>query len=300
MRIVFMGSPGFAVPSLNALVEAGHDVIAAYSQPPRPAGRGKAERRTAVHERADELGIEVRTPKTLRTEEEQARFRALDADLAVVAAYGLILPKPILDAPKGGCVNVHASLLPRWRGAAPIQRAILAGDEISGVTIMQMEEGLDTGPMLHRLTLDIRGKNAGQVTEELADLGAQALLDWLEDPTEPEPQPIAGATYASKIDKAETRIDWRQPATQVERQVRAFNPVPGAWFEANGERIKVLEAAVGNEPPHEPGEVLDDRLNIACGQGYILPIKVQRAGRSPMSPGELLRGFPLPKGTILP
>jgi methionyl-tRNA formyltransferase len=300
MRIVFMGSPDFAVPSLNALVEAGHDVIAAYSQPPRPAGRGKAERRTAVHERADKLGIEVRTPKTLRTEEEQARFRALDADLAVVAAYGLILPKPILDAPKGGCVNVHASLLPRWRGAAPIQRAILAGDEISGVTIMQMEEGLDTGPMLHRLTLDIRGKNAGQVTEELADLGAQALLDWLEDPTEPEPQPIAGATYASKIDKAETRIDWRQPATQVERQVRAFNPVPGAWFEANGERIKVLEAAVGNEPPHEPGEVLDDRLNIACGQGYILPIKVQRAGRSPMSPGELLRGFPIPKGTILP
>jgi methionyl-tRNA formyltransferase len=300
MRIVFMGSPDFAVPSLNALVEAGHDVIAAYSQPPRPAGRGKAERRTAVHERADKVGIEVRTPKTLRTEEEQARFRALDADLAVVAAYGLILPKPILDAPKGGCVNVHASLLPRWRGAAPIQRAILAGDEISGVTIMQMEEGLDTGPMLHRLTLDIRGKNAGQVTEELADLGAQALLDWLEDPTEPEPQPIAGATYASKIDKAETRIDWRQPATQVERQVRAFNPVPGAWFEANGERIKVLEAAVGNEPPHEPGEVLDDRLNIACGQGYILPIKVQRAGRSPMSPGELLRGFPLPKGTILP
>jgi methionyl-tRNA formyltransferase len=300
MRIVFMGSPGFAVPSLNALVEAGHDVIAAYSQPPRPAGRGKAERRTAVHERADKVGIEVRTPKTLRTEEEQARFRALDADLAVVAAYGLILPKPILDAPKGGCVNVHASLLPRWRGAAPIQRAILAGDEISGVTIMQMEEGLDTGPMLHRLTLDIRGKNAGQVTEELADLGAQALLDWLEDPTEPEPQPIAGATYASKIDKAETRIDWRQPATQVERQVRAFNPVPGAWFEANGERIKVLEAAVGNQPPHEPGEVLDDRLNIACGQGYILPIKVQRAGRSPMSPGELLRGFPIPKGTILP
>ena len=300
MRIVFMGSPDFAVPSLNALVEAGHDVIAVYSQPPRPAGRGKGERRTAVHERADELGIEVRTPKTLRNEEEQARFRDLNADLAVVAGYGLILPKPILDAPKGGCINVHASLLPRWRGAAPIQRAILAGDEISGVTIMQMEEGLDTGPMLHRLTLDIRGKNAGQVTEELANLGAQALLDWLDRPTEPEPQPIAGATYASKIDKAEARIDWHQPAEQVERQVRAFNPVPGAWFEANGERIKLLEAAVGNEAPHKPGEVLDDRLNIACGQGYILPLKVQRAGRSPMSPGELLRGFPVPKGTILP
>lgn len=300
MRIVFMGSPDFAVPSLNALVEAGHDVVAVYSQPPRPAGRGKGERKTAVHERADELGIKVRTPRTLRNEEEQARFGALEPELAVVAAYGLILPKPILDAPKRGCINVHASLLPHWRGAAPIQRAILAGDEISGVTIMQMEEGLDTGPMLHRLTLDIRGKNASQVTEELAHLGAQALLDWLQHPTDPEPQPIAGATYASKIDKAEARIDWRQPAAEIERQVRAFNPVPGAWFEANGERIKLLEAAVGNEAPHQPGEVLDERLNIACGQGYILPIKVQRAGRSPMSPSELLRGFTIPAGTVLP
>lgn len=300
MRIVFMGSPDFAVPSLNALVEAGHDVIAVYSQPPRPAGRGKGERKTAVHERAEQLGIEVRTPRTLRNEEEQERFRALGADLAVVAAYGLILPKPILEAPRQGCINVHASLLPRWRGAAPIQRAIFAGDEISGVTIMQMEEGLDTGPMLHRFTLDIRGKNAGQVTEELADLGARALLDWMAHPTEAEPQPVAGATYASKVDKAEARIDWRQSAAQIERQVRAFNPVPGAWFEANGERIKLLEAAVGNESPHKPGEVLDDRLNVACGQGYILPLKVQRAGRSPMDPGELLRGFPIPKGTILP
>jgi methionyl-tRNA formyltransferase len=295
-----MGSPAFAVPSLNALVEAGHEIIAVYSQPPRPAGRGKDERKTAVHHRADQLGIEVRKPKSLRNEEEQARFRALDADLAVVAAYGLILPKPILEAPKTGAINVHASLLPRWRGAAPIQRAILAGDEVSGVTIMQMEEGLDTGPMLHRLTLDIRGKTAGQVTEDLANLGAQALLDWLEHPTPPEPQPIAGATYASKIDKSEARIDWRQPAAEIERQVRAFNPVPGAWFEANGERIKLLEAAVGNEAPHQPGEVLDDRLNIASGQGYILPLKVQRAGRSPMDPAELLRGFPIPKGTILP
>ena len=295
-----MGSPAFAVPSLNALVEAGHEIIAVYSQPPRPAGRGKDERKTAVHHRADQLGIEVRKPKSLRNEEEQARFRALDADLAVVAAYGLILPKSILEAPKAGAINVHASLLPRWRGAAPIQRAILAGDEVSGVTIMQMEEGLDTGPMLHRLTLDIRGKTAGQVTEDLANLGAQALLDWLEHPTPPEPQPIAGATYASKIDKSEARIDWRQPAAEIERQVRAFNPVPGAWFEANGERIKLLEAAVGNEAPHQPGEVLDDRLNIASGQGYILPLKVQRAGRSPMDPAELLRGFPIPKGTILP
>src|SRR3982751_1820394 len=212
MRIVFMGSPEFAVPSLNALIEAGHDVVAAYARPPRPAGRGKAERKTAVQERAEALGIEVRTPRTLRSEEEKERFRALDADLAVVAAYGLILPKTILEAPKAGCVNVHASLLPRWRGAAPIQRAILAGDEISGVTIMKMEEGLDTGPMLHRLTLDIRGKNAEQVTDELANLGARTLLEWLGNPTPPEPQPIAGATYASKIDKNEARIDWNQPA----------------------------------------------------------------------------------------
>src|SRR3954469_25956129 len=168
MRIIFMGSPEFAVPSLEALVEAGHDVIAAYARPPRPAGRGKADRKTAVHERAEELGIPVMTPRTLRDPEEQARFRVLDADLAVVAAYGLILPPPILEAPKGGCINVHASLLPRWRGAAPIQRAILTGDEVSGVTIMQMDEGLDTGPMLLKRELDIRGKNAGQVTEEMA------------------------------------------------------------------------------------------------------------------------------------
>src|SRR6476659_4777084 len=196
MRIVFMGSPDFAVPSLNALVEAGHDVVAAYCQPPRPAGRGKTERKTAVHERAEELGIEVRTPRTLRDADEQARFRALDADLAVVAAYGLILPKEILEAPKGGCINVHASLLPRWRGAAPIERAILAGDEISGATIMLMDEGLDTGPMLSRHTLDIRGKNAGQVTEELGNLGAYALMTWLGRPTTPEQQPEDGVTYA--------------------------------------------------------------------------------------------------------
>ena len=300
MRIVFMGSPDFAVPSLNALVDADNEVVAAYAQPPRPAGRGKAERKTAVHERAEQLGIEVRTPRTLRDEEEQARFRALDADIAVVAAYGLILPKAILEAPKAGCINVHASLLPRWRGAAPIQRAILAGDEISGVTIMQMEEGLDTGPMLHRLTLDIRQKNAGQVTEELAQLGAQALLDWLDHPTPPEPQPTAGAIYASKIDKTEARIDWSISAEQVERHVRAFNPVPGAWFEANGERIKLLEAAVGNDAVGSPGEVLDDCLNVACSDGYVRPLKVQRAGRGVMAPGELLRGFPITKGTILP
>jgi len=299
MRIVFMGSPDFAVPSLNALVEVGHEVLAAYCQPPRPAGRGKAHRKTAVHERAEQLGIEVRTPKTLRDEEEQGRFCELAADLAVVAAYGLILSKPVLEAPRLGCINVHASLLPRWRGAAPIQRAILAGDEISGVTIMQMDEGLDTGPMLHRLTLDIRGRTAGQVTEEMAYLGAQALLDWLGNPTPPEPQPIAGATYAAKLDKAEARIDWSRTADEIERQVRAFNPVPGAWFEANGERIKLLEAAVGYDASGKPGEVLDDCLNVATRHGDIRPLKMQRAGRASMTPGELLRGFPIPTGTIL-
>ena len=299
MRIVFMGSPEFAVPSLDALVEAGHEVIAVYAQPPRPAGRGKAERKTAVHERAEQLGIEVRTPRRLRDPEDQAQFEALDADLAVVAAYGLILPKPILDAPAAGCVNVHASLLPRWRGAAPIQRAILAGDEVTGVTIMKMDEGLDTGPMLLRESLDIRGKNAGQVTKELANLGARLLVAWLDDPTPSEPQPIAGATYAAKIDKAEARIDWTDSADEILRKVRAFNPIPGAWFEANGERIKLLEAATGSELSGAPGQVLDDRLTIACGSGYIQPLEVQRAGRSAMTPGELLRGFSVPKSTIL-
>ena len=294
-----MGSPDFAVPSLNALVEAGHDIVAVYAQPPRPAGRGKAERKTPVQERAEQLGIEVRTPRTLRDAEEQGRFRGLDADVAVVAAYGLILPKPILEAPKGGCINVHASLLPRWRGAAPIQRAILAGDEVSGVTIMRVDEGLDTGPMLLKGELDIRGKNAGQVTEELANLGAKALIDWLDHPTRPEPQPDEGATYASKIDKAETRIDWTKLAEEIERQVRAFAPLPGAWFEANGERVKLLQAALGDSVSRQPGEVLDDGLSIACGSGSIRPLKVQRAGRAVMSADELLRGFPIPKGTIL-
>ena len=288
------------MPSLNALVDSGREVVCVYTQPPRPAGRGKGDRRTEVHERAEQLGIEVRTPKTLRSEEEQERLRALNADLAVVAAYGLILPKPILEAPRHGCINVHASLLPRWRGAAPIQRAILAGDEVTGITLMQMDEGLDTGPMLARQTLDIRGKNAGEVTEELANLGARMLVEWLDNPSPPEPQPIAGATYASKIDKVETRIDWSQPAEPIERQVRAFSPVPGAWFEANGERLKLLEAAVGHDASGKPGEVLDDCLSIACAAGYIRPLKVQRAGRSVMTPGELLRGFAVPKGTMLP
>jgi len=297
-----MGSPDFAVPSLNALAEAGHEVVAAYAQPPRPAGRGKSERKTAVHERAEALRIEVRTPRTLRDADEQARFRGLDADLAVVAAYGLILPKPILEAPKGGCINVHASLLPRWRGAAPIQRAILAGDETSGVTIMRMDEGLDTGPMLLARELDIRHKNAGQVTDELARLGAKTLSEWLDHPSPPQAQPDQGATYASKIEKAEARIDWSQPAEMIERQVRAFNPTPGAWFEANGERIKLLEAKIERDSRFRgnDGEVLDDQLVVQCGEGAIRPMLVQRAGRGAMTPQELLRGFAIPKGTILP
>src|SRR5688572_20903285 len=261
MRIVFMGSPEFAVPSLDALVGAGHEVIAAYCQPPRPAGRGKASRLTAVQQRAEQLGIEVRTPTSLRSEAEQARFRALDADLAVVAAYGLILPPPILEAPKAGCVNVHASLLPRWRGAAPIQRAILASDTVSGVTIMRMDEGLDTGPMLLQRKLPIKGKNAGQVTEELARLGAETLVDWLAAPTPPVAQPEDGATYATKISKAEARIDWGRPVEEILRQVLAFAPAPGSWFEANGERIKLLQAETA-KGSGRPGEALDDYLTI--------------------------------------
>ena len=302
MRIIFMGSPEFAVPALNALVEAGHEIAAVYCQPPRPAGRGKGDRKTAVHERAEQLGLEVRTPRSLRNAEEQERFAALEADLAVVAAYGLILPKPILEAPRLGCVNIHASLLPRWRGAAPIQRAILAGDTVSGVTIMQMDEGLDTGPMLlvRKLTLD--RKNAGQVTEEMSRLGAHCLMEWIADPTSyrPQAQSDEGATYAPKIDKAEARIDWNSPSEAIERQVRALAPTPGAWFEANGERIKLLGATAGRDASGSPGEVLDQSLSVACGEGYIRPLKVQRAGRAAMTPGELLRGFAIPKGTILP
>jgi methionyl-tRNA formyltransferase len=299
MRIVFMGSPDFAVPSLDALVAAGHEVLCVYTQPPRPAGRGKGEQKTAVHKRAEELGIEVRSPRTLRDPQEQARFAALDSDLAVVAAYGLILPPPILEAPSGGCINVHASLLPRWRGAAPIQRAILAGDEVTGVTIMRMEEGLDTGPMLLKRETPVDRKTAGDLTGELAELGAEALLEWLGKPTPPLPQPDNGVTYASKIDKAEARIDWSKSAGEIERQVRAFAPGPGAWFEASGERVKLLEADCGTDASGKPGEVLDDCLCIACGSGYIRPLKVQRAGRGVMTPGELVRGFPIPKGTIL-
>ena len=295
MRIIFMGSPDFALPTLDALVAAGHVLVCAYTQPPRAAGRGKGERHTAVHDRAEALGIAVRHPATLRDPAEQAAFAALDADVAVVAAYGLILPEAILAAPRLGCVNVHGSLLPRWRGAAPVQRAILAGDERVGVTIMQMEKGLDTGPMLIERQAIGHGMDAGQLTEEIARIGAAAMVDWCANPDAypPRPQPAEGVTYAAKIDKAEARIEWAREAVAIERQVRAFAPMPGAWFEANGERIKLLSAEVV-DGEGAPGTVLDDQLTIACGSGAIRPLRLQRAGRGAMFPAELLRGFPLP------
>jgi methionyl-tRNA formyltransferase len=300
MRIIFMGTPDFAVPALDALVAAGHDIVAVYSQPPRPAGRGKAPRPSPVHARADALGLVVRTPINLRGAEEQADFAALEADMAVVAAYGLILPVPVLEAPGLGCLNIHASLLPRWRGAAPIQRAILAGDTETGVTIMQMEAGLDTGPMLARAATPVGSKTAGSLTAEIADMGARLLLEVLADlpAYPPVPQPEAGVTYAAKIDKAESRLDFTRPAVEVERQVRAFNPAPGAWFAMGGERIKMLVAAV--ETQHGPAStVLDERLLIACGSGSIRPALVQRAGKGAMPTGDMLRGFSVPPGTIL-
>jgi methionyl-tRNA formyltransferase len=300
MRIIFMGTPDFAVPALDALVAAGHDIVAVYSQPPRPAGRGKAPRPSPVHARADALGLVVRTPVNLRGAEEQADFAALEADVAVVAAYGLILPVPVLEATKLGCLNIHASLLPRWRGAAPIQRAILAGDTETGVTIMQMEAGLDTGPMLARAATPVDAKTAGALTAELADIGAKLLLEVLADlPAHPPvPQPEAGVTYAAKIDKAESRLDFTRPAVEVERQVRAFNPAPGAWLAIGGERIKILAAAV--EAQDGPaGTVMDERLLIACESGSIRPALVQRAGKGAMAAGEMLRGFAVPPGTAL-
>ena len=234
-----MGSPEFAVPTLEALVAAGHAVVAAYTQPPRPAGRGKSERPTAVEVRARELEIEVRSPRSLKGAEEQADFAALQADVAVVAAYGLILPQAILDAPMHGCLNVHGSLLPRWRGAAPVQRAIMAGDAVTGVTIMAMEAGLDTGPMLLRREIAIGEKNAAQVTAELAEVGATLMVETLAiGQFEGEPQPAEGVTYAAKISKDEARIDWTRPAGEIERHVQGLAPIPGAWFEIAGERNK--------------------------------------------------------------
>ena len=299
MRIVFMGTPEFAVPVLDALVAAGHDVVAAYSQPPRRAGRGKSLTPSPVQARAEALGITVKTPLTLRDAEAQAEFVALAADVAVVAAYGLILPKPVLDAPRMGCLNVHGSILPRWRGAAPIQRAIMAGDAETGVDIMQMEAGLDTGPVRLEGRTPIDGKTAGELTAELSAMGARLMVEVLADPDRylPVAQPEEGVTYAPKVDKAEARLDFARPAIEVERQVRAFNPAPGAFFEFQGERIRVHSAEL--LPGDGRGTVLDDRLTIACESGAIRPILVQRAGRGVMTSDELLRGFPIPAGTQL-
>ncbi|ONF95939.1 Methionyl-tRNA formyltransferase [Sphingomonas jeddahensis] len=318
-----MGTPEFAVPALDALVAAGHDVVAAYSQPPRPGGRrGRALVPSPVHSRAEELGITVLTPASLRSADEQVAFAALRADVAVVAAYGLILPQAILDAPRHGCFNIHGSLLPRWRGAAPIHRAILAGDAETGVGIMQMEAGLDTGPVRLEARTPIAGKTTGELTDELADMGARLMVTVLGDLDGHPPiaQPEDGITYATKIAKEELRLNFAQDAAAVERQIRAFNP-PGAWFEVNGERVRVLAAEVMDTPARaEPvealslpttesspstssgraaGQVLDHGLAIACASGAIRPTSVQRAGRGVMSVEELLRGFPIPAGTRL-
>ena len=305
MRIVFMGTPEFAVPTLDALVAAGHDIVAVYTQPPRPAGRGRALSPSPVQRRAEALGIAVRSPARLRTAEEQAAFAALDAELAVVAAYGLILPQPVLDAPTHGCINVHASLLPRWRGAAPIQRAILSGDAVTGVTIMAMEAGLDTGPMLAKVEVAIGSMNAGTLSERLATEGAALLTRVVADlpAYPPVPQPDEGVTHAPKIDKSEARIDFYPSAPQVVRQIRAFAPAPGAFFEWRGERVRILDAEATmpgtGADGGSPGTVLDDRLTIACNPGAIQPTLVQRAGRGVMTPAELLRGFPVPTGSRL-
>lgn len=301
MRIIFMGTPDFAVPALVALVDAGHEVLAVYTQPPRPGGRrGKELAPSPVQKEAEVRGIEVRHPASLKGAEEQAAFAALEADIAVVAAYGLILPQAVLDAPRLGCLNIHASILPRWRGAAPIQRAILAGDPTTGVTIMQMEAGLDTGPMLATLRTVIERKTAGELTGELADRGAQLLIGTLRDLAVHRAvrQPEDGVTYAKKIDKAEARIDFSQDAEAVERQVRAFMPAPGAFFELEGERYKVLAAEVA-EGDGEPGTALDDALTVACGSDAVAITRIQRAGKPAMDSADLLRGRPVPAGTRL-
>jgi methionyl-tRNA formyltransferase len=301
MRVIFMGTPDFAVPALRALMAAGHDVCAVYTQPPRPGGRrGRELTPTPVHRVAEELGIPVHHPASLKGAEEQAEFAALGADVAVVAAYGLLLPQAVLDAPTHGCLNLHASLLPRWRGAAPIQRAILAGDERTGVQVMQMELGLDTGAVRAGSEVTIGTKNIGQITDELSQSGSELIVRVLANLSAfpPVPQGAEGVTYAHKIDKAETRIDWNASAEMVLRQIRAFAPAPGAWCEIAGERCKLLaaEAASGSGAP---GAVLDDQLTVACGTGAIRPTMLQRAGKPALPRADLLRGWVIAPGTRL-
>lgn len=301
MRIIFMGTPEFAVPTLVALTGAGHEIACVYSQPPRPGGRrGKGLTPSPVQREAELRGFPVRHPVSLKGAAEQAEFAALGADVAVVAAYGLILPAAVLEAPRFGCLNVHGSLLPRWRGAAPVQRAILAGDAETGVGIMRMERGLDTGPVLLEGRTAADRKTAGELTGELAALGAGLMVQVLADlPAFAEAvQPDEGVTYAHKIDKTEARLDFTRDAAQVERQVRAFNPAPGAFFELDGERFKVLAAEV-MPGSGEPGVTLDEALAVACGKGAVRLTRLQRAGRPVMAAADLLRGKPVPAGTPL-
>jgi methionyl-tRNA formyltransferase len=300
MRLAFMGSPDFAVPALRALHGAGHEVTAAYCQPPRPAGRGQSVRKCPVQRAAETLGIPVRTPTRLRNAAaEHAAFAALDLDAAVVAAYGLILPPAMLAAPRLGCLNIHASLLPRWRGAAPIQAAILAGDERSGVTIMQMDAGLDTGPMLLEEAVPITARTtASELHGTLAAIGARLVLRALAENPPARPQPEAGATYAPKLSRDDGRLDWSHPAEALDRRVRALNPWPGTFTVLGGEILKVL-AAVPAAGAGEPGRVLDDALTVACGAGALRLLQVQRPGRAAMDAAALLRGHPVPPGTML-
>ena len=298
MRLIFMGTPDFAVETLKALIGAGHEIACVYSQPPRPAGRGMAERPSPVHAYAAARGIEVRTPTSLKSADEQAHFAALKADAAVVVAYGLLLPKPVLDAPRLGCFNVHASLLPRWRGAAPIQRAIMSGDAWSGVTIMRMEEGLDTGPMCKVGKIAITPMTTAQsLHDELAALGSQLMIAVLAQETITcTPQPAEGVTYAKKIDKAEARIDFTKSAEEVRNHIHGLSPFPGAWFEVNGTRIKALVCDVV-QASAAPGTFIDDRLTIACGTRAIRLLKLQREGKGAMEAQDFLRGFPIAAGT---
>jgi methionyl-tRNA formyltransferase len=300
MRLAFMGSPDFAVPALTALHAAGHQIAAVYCQRPRPAGRGQALRPCPVHAAAERLGLEVRTPARLRTDAEaQAAFAQLDLDAAVVAAYGLILPQPMLDAPRRGCLNIHASLLPRWRGAGPIQAAILAGDSETGITIMQMEAGLDTGPMLLREAIPIRPSDtAATLHDPLAAIGARLVLRALAENPAPEAQPDDGATYAPKLTREDGRIDWTRDAAGIDRQVRAFDPWPGTFTMLGAETLKIL-AAVPVTGSGVAGTVLDTHLTIACGGGAIRPTRVQLPGRQAQPTDAFLRGRPIPPGTIL-
>ncbi|MCE8555814.1 methionyl-tRNA formyltransferase [Ruegeria pomeroyi] len=301
MRVVFMGTPDFSVPVLEALVGAGHEIAAVYCQPPRPAGRGKKDRPTPVHARALDLGLEVRHPVSLKGAEAQADFAALGADVAVVVAYGLILPQAVLDAPRQGCLNIHASLLPRWRGAAPIHRAIMAGDDQTGICIMQMEAGLDTGPVLLRATTPIGAEETtGALHDRLSAMGADLIVEALAHLPEltAEPQSDDGVTYAAKIDKAEARVDWTRPAVEIDRQIRGLSPFPGAWTEIAGERVKLLASRLA-EGQGAPGAVLDDALTVACGTGAVSLTRLQRAGKGAQDADIFLRGWPVPKGTRL-